>query len=78
MNPIPLLRELLVAAPFRPFDLCLSDGRKLPVEHPDFLTITPNGRIIWEGETEEEFAMTMAFHVTGVEKRSRRQRKRAA
>jgi hypothetical protein len=62
-----MLRDLLTAHPFKPFVLCLSDGRKLPVPHPDFLTISPHGRIIWEGKTEEEFAMAMPFHVTGVE-----------
>ena len=67
MNPIPMLRELLSASPFRPFVVCLSDGRKLPVPHPDFLTISPRGRILWEGRTEDEFAMAMPIHVTGVE-----------
>ena len=74
MNPIPMLRELLSAHPFRPFVLCLSDGRKLPVRHPDYLLISPNGRIIWEGDTEEKFAMAMPFHVTGVEHIQRRRR----
>jgi len=78
MNPIPMLRELLQAEPFKPFVVCLSDGRKLPVYHPDFLLISPNGRIIWEGETENDFAMTMPFHVTGVERAPRRPRKHAA
>ena len=77
MNPIPMLRGILGAHPFRPFLLCLSDGRKLPVKHPDYLLISPNGRIIWEGDTEEKFAMAMPFHVTGVEHIQRR-RKHAA
>jgi hypothetical protein len=78
MNPIPLLRELLAAQPFRAFALCLSDGRKLPVRHPDYLLISPNGRIIWEGESEDEFAMAMPFHVTGVKNIRTRRKKRAA
>ena len=78
MNLIAMLRELLGANPFKPFVLCLSDGRRLPVYHPDFLLISPNGRIIWEGDTEDEFAMAMPFHVTGVEHAPRRRRKRAA
>ena len=78
MNPIPMLRELLAADPFRPFLVCLTDGRKLRVDHPDFLLISPSGRLIWEGRTENEFAMAMPFHVTGVEHVSRRRRKRAA
>ncbi len=78
MNPVQMLRELLAAQPFRAFVLCLSDGRKLPVYHPDFLLITPSGRLIWEGRTDEEFAMAMPFHVTGVEDAPRRRRRRAA
>lgn len=76
MNPIPMLRELLAAHPFKPFAVCLSDGRKLPVPHPEFLTVSPHGRIIWEGETEDDFALAMPFHVTGIE--ILRRRKRAA
>ncbi|MGH7956170.1 MAG: hypothetical protein ACREH8_04070 [Opitutaceae bacterium] len=78
MNPVQMLRELLSAEPFKPFVLCLSDGRRLPVYHPGFLLISPRGRIIWEGETEDEFAMAMPFHVTGVEHAPRRRRRRAA
>ena len=73
MNPIPMLRELLAANPFKPFVVCLSDGRKLPVPHQGFLTVSPHG-IIWEGETEEDFAMAMPFHVTGIEPLRRRRR----
>ena len=72
MNPIPILREMLSAHPFRPFVVCLSDGRKLRVEHPDFLLISPSGRIIWEGKTEDELALAMPFHVTGIEHLRRR------
>jgi len=74
MNPIPMLRELLAANPFRPFVICLSDGRKLPVPQPEFLTISAHGRIIWEGETEDELALAMPFHVTGIERLRRRRR----
>lgn len=78
MNPIAMLRELLGADPFKAFAVCLSDGRRLPVHHPDFLLISPNGRIIWEGKSDDDFAIVMPFHVTGVEQLTRRRRKRAA
>lgn len=68
MNPTAMLRELLQAEPFRPFYVCISDGRKLKVPHPDFLIITPHGRIIWEESGDPDaFAITMPFHVTGIE-----------
>lgn len=79
MNPIPVLRELLSAHPFKPFFLCLSDGRRLPVYHPDFLQISGRGGfIVWEGEKESDFALATPLHVTGVEHAPRRRRKRAA
>jgi hypothetical protein len=65
-----MLRELLAANPFRPFTVCLTDGRRLPVDHPDFLLITRSGRLVWEGRDETEFAMAMPLHVTGVEQRA--------
>jgi hypothetical protein len=43
MNPIPMLCELLAAQPFKPFMLCLSDERQLPVPHREFLTVSPHG-----------------------------------
>jgi hypothetical protein len=79
MNPIPMLRELLAAHPFKPFTLCLSDGRRLPVHHPDYLLISGRGGfIVWEGEHEGEFALATPLHVTGVEQIQRGRRKRAA
>ncbi len=39
------LREFLRAAPFRPFDIHLADGRALPVEHPEMVAIAPDQTI---------------------------------
>ena len=36
------LRELRDAAPFRPFEINLSNGRSLPVATPDHLFFIPN------------------------------------
>jgi hypothetical protein len=38
------LREALHAQPFRPFTLRLADGCEVPVPHPDFVAVAPNGR----------------------------------
>jgi hypothetical protein len=29
------VREALRREPFQPFDICLADGRRIPVRHPD-------------------------------------------
>jgi hypothetical protein len=38
------LREVIHAAPFRPFALCLADGTRVDVPHPDFIAHPPGGR----------------------------------
>jgi hypothetical protein len=36
------LREAVRRQPFKPFTMRLSDGRGMPVPHPEFLAIGPN------------------------------------
>ncbi len=38
------LHEAIHAAPFRPFALCLADGTRVGVPHPDFIALRPGGR----------------------------------
>lgn len=38
------IRHALREQPFRPFDLCLADGRRVPVKHPEFVAM--NQRIV--------------------------------
>jgi len=33
------IRERLHQSPFQPFRICLSDGRRIAVQHPDFVAI---------------------------------------
>jgi len=33
------IREALRREPFKPFDICLADGRRIPVRHPDFVAV---------------------------------------
>ncbi len=41
---IEALDRFLKARPFRPFSICLADGRTLPVPHPEFVAFNPKGR----------------------------------
>lgn len=34
------IRDALRRAPFRKFDLCLADGRRVSVQHPEFVAMT--------------------------------------
>jgi hypothetical protein len=43
------VRKLHQARPFKPFDVHLTDGRALPVNHPELLAIVPPGRTIVVG-----------------------------
>ena len=38
------IRNALREQPFRPFELCLADGRRIPVTHPEFVAM--NQRIV--------------------------------
>ena len=46
------IRHALREQPFRPFDLCLADGRRVSVKHPEFVAM--NQRIVIV--TDEESA----------------------
>jgi hypothetical protein len=43
---IEQLRNFHEARPFRPFEICLADGRSIPVDHPEFLSRSVSGRTI--------------------------------
>ena len=38
------IRNAVREQPFRPFDLCLADGPRIPVKHPEFVAM--NQRIV--------------------------------
>jgi hypothetical protein len=38
------LQEVIHATPFRPFRLCLADGTRVEVTHPDFIASPPGSR----------------------------------
>ena len=40
------LRALIRAYPFKPFNLVMADGRKLPVDKPYFLAMSEDGRLL--------------------------------
>lgn len=41
---IEQLRTTLGTKPFQPFAVRMADGRKFPIPHPDFLSMSPVGR----------------------------------
>lgn len=40
------IREALHKEPFTPFNICLADGRKVPVRHPEFVAVGTRRMIV--------------------------------
>ena len=55
------------AAPFVPFNIVLPSGEKVPVPHPDFLTVSPSGRIAQVWKKGDERVSMDVFLITAVE-----------
>lgn len=49
---VATLKRLLEAQPFQPFSVNLADGRGLRVPHRDFVSASPNYRMltVWHGD----------------------------
>lgn len=41
---IEQLKRTHQAAPFRPFTIRMADGRRFPIPHPEFFSMSPAGR----------------------------------
>jgi hypothetical protein len=54
------LYETIHAAPFRPFTLCLADGTRVDVPHPDFIAHPPGAR------TAVVFGLDERMHIIDV------------
>lgn len=66
---IEQLRRAHQARPFHPFDIHLANGRKLPVNHPELLAITPPGRTIGVGLNDGTIEIVDLLLVTSIKPR---------
>jgi hypothetical protein len=62
------LRRLLEATPFQPFSVNLADGRELKVPHRDFISHSPNYRMltVWHKDDScdfVDFMLVIGFHL---------------
>ena len=55
------------AAPFVPFKIVLPSGERVPVPHPDFLTVSPSGRIAQVWKKGDDRVSIDVFLITAVE-----------
>lgn len=51
------LRKLLSTIPFRPFRVYTTDGTGIPVWHPDFAYLSPDGRTLFVYQKDYDFNM---------------------
>jgi hypothetical protein len=61
------LREVIHAAPFRPFALCLADGTRVDVPHPDFIAHPPGGRTALVVGTNESLHIVDVMLIVKIE-----------
>jgi hypothetical protein len=46
------IRTALKQQPFQPFTLCLADGRRVPVKHPEFVAMNKRIVIVTDEESD--------------------------
>jgi hypothetical protein len=62
----PQLRSMLQAAPFRPFEIYMADGRALSVPHPEMVAITSGGRTIGVATSDDTIEIVDLLLVTSL------------
>jgi len=65
------LRTFWRNAPFIPFDLVVPGRAKIRVPHPDFMSISPSGRIVHVWLSDDDWAALDIFLITAIETHSR-------
>ncbi len=74
---IEQLRNAARAQPFKPFTICLGDGRQLFVGHPEFITIPPTAsRTFVVAEPDENYRIIDLLLVTSLDFTNGKPRKR--
>jgi hypothetical protein len=73
---IEQLRRLHQARPFQAFDIHLTDGRSLAVEHPEMLAVPPPGRTIGVGMPDGTIEIVDLLLVTSLKPRPNGTRRR--
>ncbi len=43
--------------PFRPFTIRMADGRAFPVDHPDFIALSPSGRTVIIFQRDDSYSI---------------------
>ncbi len=70
------IRELYEARPFRPFAICMADGRRVRVEHPEFMAFAPSGQSLHVFEPNGSAHWIDVLLVTDLERKPNSARRR--
>ncbi len=61
------IRNLRDATPFRAFRVHKANGKSVDVPHPDFINLSPTGRILIISRANDSFELIDSLLVTSVE-----------
>jgi hypothetical protein len=61
------IRQVMGQHPFVPFTLHLADSRAIEVPHPDFISISQNGRRVIVERSDDSFEMIDALLINSIE-----------
>jgi hypothetical protein len=61
------IRSLRDATPFRPFRVHMANGKSADVPHPDFINLSPTGRILIISRENDSFELIDTLLVTSAE-----------
>ena len=61
------IRSLMTATPFQPFRVYMANGKSVDVPHPDFINLSPTGRMLIVYQPDESFEMIDVLLVTSFE-----------
>ena len=75
------IRKFWHSTPFVPFHIVLAGSEKLLVPHPDFLALSPNGRVAHVWQKGDDYTAVDVMLITALEKtrngsNARRRRRR--
>ena len=65
MLNVKTIRERLLQAPFKPFAMHLSDGRKILVKHPEFVAV--GGSVVLVTDLEDNVRRVDSLHIVSLD-----------
>lgn len=72
MLSIKTIRERLNKTPFKPFDIRLTDGRKIFIQHPDFVSV--GGSVVFVTDLEDSLQEIDSLHIVSLDDASAKKR----